>query len=343
MMIRTEQVLYFILGVGILMPWNAFITAADYYQSVFPGKHVDRLITVCYLPLNLMVLALLIPLHNSGHSVKRVLFGFIVFALSMLIVPLMDMSAHPSLMTMLILVAICGAADGSAQGALFGQAACSSRQSNTQALVTGTSTSGVLVCLIRIGTKALFPGTDGIRLSSSLYFFISSILCVACVIIQWKILPRYRTQSSREYDFQSQELLPPSALETQARVVPASDLQDRDSSGALKAENQQSDYLRVGLIIKYPMISLIGCYIVTLSIFPGVITEDLSTQHTSSWYPILLVSVFNVADLIGKCVPEYLQQFFYSGRLLLIISASRLLFIPLYLFAGRLLVALYAV
>jgi len=37
-MIRTEHVLYFILGVGILMPWNAFITAADYYQSVFPVR-----------------------------------------------------------------------------------------------------------------------------------------------------------------------------------------------------------------------------------------------------------------------------------------------------------------
>lgn len=255
----------------------------------------------------------------------------------------MDMSGHPSLTAMLLLVAICGAADGSAQGALFGQAACSSSQSNTQALVTGTSTSGVLVCLIRIGTKALFPGTEGIRLSSSLYFFISSILCIACVIIQWKILPQYRIQSNREYDFQSQELLPPSTLETQTIVVPASDLQDRGSSRALKPENQQPDYVRVGLIIKEPMIALIGCYIVTLSIFPGVITEDLTTQHSSSWYPILLVSVFNIADLIGKCVPEYLQQFLYSGRLLLIISASRLLFIPLYLFAGRLPVALYAV
>lgn len=249
----------------------------------------------------------------------------------------MDMSAQPSLTAILILVAICGAADGSAQGALFGQAACLSSQTNTQALVTGTSTSGVLVCLIRIGTKALFPGTEGIRLSSSLYFFISSILCGACVIIQWKILPRHETQSSREYEFRSQELLPPSSSETQAIVVPASDSQDRYSSGALKSDNHQSDYLLVGLIIKAPMISLIGCYIVTLSIFPGVITEDLNTQHTSSWYPILLVSVFNVADLIGKCVPEYLQQYFYSGKLLLIISASRLLFIPLYLFAGRLL------
>ena len=55
---------------------------------------MDRLITVCYLPLNLMVLTLLIPLHNSGHSVKRVLSGFIVFALSMLIVPVVRLSDY---------------------------------------------------------------------------------------------------------------------------------------------------------------------------------------------------------------------------------------------------------
>jgi len=53
---------------------------------------VDRLITVCYLPLNLLVLTLLIPLHNSGHSLKRILSGFVVFALSMLIVPLVGLS-----------------------------------------------------------------------------------------------------------------------------------------------------------------------------------------------------------------------------------------------------------
>lgn len=53
---------------------------------------MDRLITVCYLPLNLLVLTLLIPLHNSGHSLKRILSGFVVFALSMLIVPLVGLS-----------------------------------------------------------------------------------------------------------------------------------------------------------------------------------------------------------------------------------------------------------
>lgn len=69
-----------------------FRNFVSYQSSILQGKHVDRLITVCYLPLNLMVLTLLIPLHNSGHSVTRVLSGFIVFALSMLIVPIVRLS-----------------------------------------------------------------------------------------------------------------------------------------------------------------------------------------------------------------------------------------------------------
>lgn len=108
---------YFLLGIGTLMPWNAFITAVDYWQNIFPvsemvvlfslslvvttrhhwyayivtffmqGQHVDRLITVSYLPLNLIVLALFVSYHNAGHAGIRILGGFCAFALAMLLMP----------------------------------------------------------------------------------------------------------------------------------------------------------------------------------------------------------------------------------------------------------------
>ena len=33
------------LGMGTLLPWNAFISASDYFEHVFTGRHCDRLIT----------------------------------------------------------------------------------------------------------------------------------------------------------------------------------------------------------------------------------------------------------------------------------------------------------
>ena len=103
------------------MPWNAFITAADYYQLVFPvsmcaflhfailqpsgfvmstsfyvtfgysmmmqGYHVDRLVTISYLPLNFLVLALFVSFHNARHANIRILSGFVIFSLAMILVP----------------------------------------------------------------------------------------------------------------------------------------------------------------------------------------------------------------------------------------------------------------
>ncbi|KAF2594541.1 hypothetical protein F2Q70_00045192, partial [Brassica cretica] len=42
-------------------------------------------------------------------------------------------------------------------------------------------------------------------------------------------------------------------------------------------------------------------YIVTLSIFPGYITEDVHSELLGYWFPVLLMAAaFNVFDLVGK-------------------------------------------
>lgn len=39
---------------------------------------------------------------------------------------------------------------------------------------------------------------------------------------------------------------------------------------------------------------------ITLSIFPGFIAKDLSSKLLHDWYPILLITIYNVSDLVGK-------------------------------------------
>lgn len=96
------------------MPWNAFITAADYYAKEFPGKHVDRLITVCYLPVNLLVLAILMfcdSRHENRWTRTRIFFGFCIYSISMFLVPLLDKLGALSLFPLLFLVSLTGACD----------------------------------------------------------------------------------------------------------------------------------------------------------------------------------------------------------------------------------------
>lgn len=42
---------------------------------------------------------------------------------------------------------------------------------------------------------------------------------------------------------------------------------------------------------------------VTLSIFPGVLAEDVHSAELGSWYPVALLAVFNLADWAGKSAP----------------------------------------
>jgi len=42
---------------------------------------------------------------------------------------------------------------------------------------------------------------------------------------------------------------------------------------------------------------------ITLSIFPGVLAEDVHSAELGSWYPVALLAAFNVADWAGKSLP----------------------------------------
>ena len=82
---RAAYALYFLLGAGLLAPWNALLLAADYYALLLPGRHVDRALTLAYLPVCLALLAAFA--RRPGARGARVAAGFGGFALAMLSVP----------------------------------------------------------------------------------------------------------------------------------------------------------------------------------------------------------------------------------------------------------------
>jgi hypothetical protein len=60
-----------------------------------------------------------------------------------------------------------------------------------QAVVGGTASSGVIICVLRIVTKAALPPTRaGLRSSTALYFALSGLLSLACFVVYHSVLPR---------------------------------------------------------------------------------------------------------------------------------------------------------
>jgi hypothetical protein len=50
---------FFTLGAGFLLPWNAFITAVDYFSYLYPGAPVERVFSVSYMVSRLLTVAFL--------------------------------------------------------------------------------------------------------------------------------------------------------------------------------------------------------------------------------------------------------------------------------------------
>ena len=71
---------------------------------------------------------------------------------------------------------------------------------------------------------------------------------------------------------------------------------------------------------------------VTTSIFPGVLAEDLEYEVMGDWYPLFLILFYNVGDLIGKMAPQNALQLLNTATKSLYTSIARaLVFIPLYI------------
>ncbi|KAF5278954.1 hypothetical protein FQA39_LY05632 [Lamprigera yunnana] len=79
----------------------------------------------------------------------------------------------------------------------------------------------------------------------------------------------------------------------------------------------------------YPyMISICLAYFTTLCMYPGVVSE-ITSCNLGSWMPILMMAVFNGADLCGKMISS--SSSYWTGSRLVRFCIARIILIPLIL------------
>ncbi|XAR65058.1 hypothetical protein NMG60_11009020 [Bertholletia excelsa] len=309
--------MYFTLGAGYLLPWNAFITAVDYFSYLYPDASVDRIFAVVYMLVGLTCLLFIVAYAHKSDSYVRINVGLALFVVSLLIVPVMDVAyikGRPGLYDGFYVtaaaVALSGIADALVQGSIIG-AAGELPDRYMQAVVAGTAASGVLVSFLRIFTKAVYPqNTNGLRQSANLYFIVSIVVMIICIVF-YNVA--HRLPVIKYYnDLKSQAVK-----------------EEEEEKGALTGALWRSTLWEVVDRIKWYGFGILIIYIVTLSIFPGYITEDVHSQILKDWYPILLITGYNVFDLVGKSLTAlYMID---NAKVAIGGSFARLLFFPLFL------------
>ena len=106
------------------------------------------------------------------------------------------------------------------------------------------------------------------------------------------------------------------------------------ATGLPEQPRDSFSYLYTARAIWQPAASVCSVYTITLAIFPGFLAEDISSQQLGSWYPVLLITAFNVADVIGKTLPVQ-EQFAMQNKVwILNLCLARILFLPAFYLAA---------
>lgn len=147
---HLAYVVYFVLGLGFLLPWNAFITAVDYFGYLYPGVSVDRVFSVAYMLSALLFLFLILWWAHIGGGSRRINAGLGLYLASLLVVPVMDAAwvrgekgRYGAYWVTVGAVAVSGIADALMQGGVIG-AAGEMPERYMQAVFAGTAASGRL-------------------------------------------------------------------------------------------------------------------------------------------------------------------------------------------------------
>ncbi|CAL2249620.1 unnamed protein product [Prunus armeniaca] len=329
------MVVCWLLGNGCLFSWNSMLTIEDYYVDLFPRYHPARVLTLVYQPFALGTIIILSYHEAKMNTRKRNLFGYVLFFITSLLVLVLDLatSGRGGLGTFIGICAISaafGIADAHVQGGMVGDLSFMSGEL-IQSFLAGLAASGALTSALRLITKAAFENShNGLRKGAILFFAISSIFELLCVILYAFAFPKlpvvkyYRSKAASEGSKTVSADLAAGGIQT----LPEAD------------EEEQRDLERLGnkqLLLQnidYAL-DMFLIYALTLSIFPGFLSEDTGSHSLGTWYALVLIAMYNVSDLIGRYIPLVKFLKLENRRGLMVVILSRFLLVPAFYFTAK--------
>ncbi|EEF44522.1 nucleoside transporter, putative [Ricinus communis] len=319
----SAMALCWLLGNGCLFSWNSMLTIEDYYSFLFPPFAFGTLSVLAYNEAKL-------------NTRKRNLFGYNLFFISSLLVLILDLatSGRGGLGTFIGICAISGAfgvADAHVQGGMIGDLSYMQPEF-LQSFLAGMAASGTLTSGLRLITKAAFENSkNGLRKGAILFFAISAFFELLCVFLYAHAFPKlpivkyYRSKAAAEGSKTVSADLAAGGLRALPQQEAEEDPKRLERLGNKDLLLQNIDYA----------IDLLLIYVLTLSIFPGFLSEDTGSHSLGTWYALVLIAMYNVCDLIGRNIPLIKSLKLESRKGLMIAVLSRFLLIPAFYFTAK--------
>ncbi|XP_067938783.1 equilibrative nucleoside transporter 3-like [Watersipora subatra] len=328
---KVVYIIFYLLGVGTLLPWNMFITAKGYFiyqlrNSTMPASEYQEAQTTLQLSyesaiaVSNMVPNLLLQVANTSLAGrvsinKRIVGSLVVMILTFLVTLIftkLNVVAWQSgfYAVTIITVILSSAASALLSSSLFGLAARFPQQ-HIQAVMGGMGLGGVFSAVAEL--IVLSVGSS-VTASAFWYFFLAVLVLILAILSYFLLL---NLDYAKHYQGQDEVMI----------------IVERPVS---TAKGFFSQYLKILRLIWPYALSVVLVFFVTLAMFPSITSEVQSVNHGSSnwtdkyFIPLYCFLLFNCGDLAGRMSAAYFSL--PKPRIsILFLSIIRLVFIPLFI------------
>jgi equilibrative nucleoside transporter 1/2/3 len=300
---RIAYIVFVIQGLGMLLPWNAFISAADYFTKLYGSSFVFFISLVfnwsgamCYL---------FVKVLPRFSFLQRVMFSLFLFVVVLLVIPFLEPA--PLAVSKAITLAgvfIVGIAAAIMQSSITGMAALFPPD-YIGGLMSGCGIAGIVAITLRIITKSsMGDSTTGLDPSVTLFFILAACVALACAasfVVLWRLpITKHNLYALKQLKFPETN----------------------------EVKNENANVKTVFRKVWKEAIVVSSTLFITLALFPGVTGLLRSNRHINAdWFAILITALFMLFDFVGRTLPQWFHLF--SPTALLFPALSRLVFFPL--------------
>lgn len=333
-------IIFFILGLGTLLPWNFFMTASLYFNDRLKGEEsrndsdpgngtavnhteyyfnnwmtlLSQLPLLLFTFLNSFLYQLISERLRIAGSLLFILFFFILTAV-LVKVPMEPGVFFSVTMATIWFINSFGAV---VQGSLFGLVGLLPQKYST-VFMSGQGLAGTFAALAML--LALSSGTDSE--TAALGYFITPCVGTLVSVASYLLLPQlefaqfYLNKSNQKKNYE---------LESNDTLL------NKESGVPQEDGKQKSSLWDVLKQIRVMAFCITFVFTVTLSVFPAV-TVDVKTVYTGGWEryftPVCCFLAFNVMDWAGRTVTSFVRWPRKESPLFPVLVCCRVVFIPL--------------
>ncbi|XP_028676016.1 equilibrative nucleoside transporter 1a [Erpetoichthys calabaricus] len=350
---KAVWLIFFILGLGTLLPWNFFMTATMYFTERLATPQVEGLANTTangtslnYLQSkfsNVMTLCAMVPLlvftclnsflHQKIPQKIRIMGSLFVILLVFVLTAAFVKIPIPAVefFTLTMIKIVCINSFGAVlQGSLFGLAGLLPASYTTPIMsgqgLAGTFAAFSMICAIASGSELQ---------DSAFGYFITACVVIIIAIFSYVALPK---MEFCQY-YANKDNSPSGANSDMDNRL---DLLKKDNTNGIEKnipEEHNTPTVSVFAIFKKIWVMALSvCFVftVTIGVFPAV-TVDVksSSEENSTWskyfIPVSCFLLFNLCDWAGRSLTAFVLWPGKDSLLLPIMVIGRVVFIPLFM------------